>query len=180
VKDEHNVVTDMTLPGPLAELAGVAIHDFDPHTNQEQEVLGLDNSRYPASVWFDILDPTTATTLATYGKGYYAGKAAVTENTQGNGAVIYVGTESPSQEFYARLVARVAKKAGLALGPDRPHGVEIAVREKAGKKIVFVLNYTDQPASVPLDRSYRNTLTGEAEPKEVQVPPFDVKILNLP
>ena len=30
VKDEHNVVTDKTLPGPLAELAGVAIHEFDP------------------------------------------------------------------------------------------------------------------------------------------------------
>ena len=40
VKDEHNVVTDRTLPGPFADIAGVAIHEFDPQINEEQEIVG--------------------------------------------------------------------------------------------------------------------------------------------
>jgi beta-galactosidase len=179
VKDEHNVVTDQTLPGPLAELAGIAIHDFDPHTNQEQEIVALDGSRYPARAWFDILEPTTAEVLETYGKGYYAGKAAVTQNHFGKGTVFYVGTEL-SQEYYDEGVRLVAQQLGIPLGPSLPKGVELAAREKPGKKILFVLNYADKAQSVTLDRPYRNALTGEAEPAEVQVPPFDVKVLTAP
>lgn len=207
VKDEHNVVTDQTLPGPLRELAGVAIHDYDPHTNQTQEVIlggnvpGLDTSRrsqadtaqevpalpsggtgvrFPASVWFDILDPTTAHVLATYGKGYYAGKAAVTENDFGNGHVFYVGTESTSPLFYSRLLARAVRSAGVTAGPRLPDGVEYAVREKEGKQIIFLLNYTDRPRTIFLNDKYRNALTGEAERLGVEVPPFDVKVLTTP
>jgi len=177
VKDEHNVVTDQTLPGPLAELAGVAIHDFDPHTNQEQEIAFVDGARHPARVWFDILDPTTARTLATYQKGYYAGKAAVTENSFGKGRVVYVGTEVSSPEFYSQGVEYLAQQAGVSLGPRLPEGVEYAVRENAGNRILFLLNYTEKPQSVALDRAYRNALTGQTEPLEVQVPPLEVKVL---
>ena len=180
VKDEHNVVTDLTLPGALAELAGVAIHDYDPHTNQEQEVVGPDETHFPARMWFDILDPTTAQTVATYGQGYYAGKAAVTENSVGKGTAYYVGTESPSPGFYEKLTARIASKTGVALGTLPPAGVEIAAREKAGKKILFLINYTDKAQTVTLDQGYHNALTGEAQPAEVQLPAFDVKVLTTP
>lgn len=180
VKDEHNIVTNQTLPGALAELAGVAIHDYDPHTNQEQEVVGVDGSRYPARVWFDILDPATAQTLATYDKGYYAGKAAVTQNPFGKGSVFYVGTESPSSELYSRLIGYATDQAGIPHGPSLPEGVELATREKAGKKILFLLNYTEKAQRVTLDRAYRNALTGETEPVEVQLPAFDVKVLTTP
>ncbi len=178
VKDEHNVFTDQTLPGPLRELAGIAIHDYDPQTNQEQEVVALDGrSRYPARVWFDILDRATGQPLATYGKGYYQGKAAVTENKFGKGTVIYVGTESSADAFYNWLASHAAQQAGVTLGPKLPAGVELAVREKPGQKIVFVLNYTEKPQIVNLGKPYRNALSGAAEPAEVQVAPFDVKVL---
>jgi beta-galactosidase len=201
VKDEHNVVTDRTLPGPLRDLAGVAIHDYDPHTNQAQEVVlseapgtmgdgtaaqaredrdvsGGAVVRFPATVWFDILDPGTARTLGTYGKGYYAGKAAVTENSFDRGRVIYVGTQSTSPLFYSRLLARAIHEAQVAVGPRLPDGVEVAVREKAGTKILFLLNYTDRPQTVLFDRRYHNALTGASERQGVEVPPFDLKVLT--
>ena len=102
VKDEYNVITNRTLPGVFADLAGVAIHEFDPQLNEEQEVIGQDSTRLPTRVWSDILDPTTAKVVASYGQGYYAGKAAVTENSFGKGSVYYVGTESSSPLFYSR------------------------------------------------------------------------------
>jgi beta-galactosidase len=180
VKDEHNVVTDQTLPGPFAEIAGVAIHEFDPQINEEQELVGLGESRFPARTWSDILDPSTAKVVATYGKGYYAAKPAVTENSSGKGLVYYVGTESKSPIFYDRMVALAAKKSLVALNQRIPPGVEVAVRQKAGKKIVFVLNYTGVEQTVPLDEAYQNALTGKTEPLDVQVPAYEVKILTTP
>ncbi len=180
VKDEHNVVTNRTLPGAFAELAGVAIHEFDPQLNEAQEVVGPGESRFPARVWSDILEPTTAKVVATYGKGYYAGKAAVTENSVGKGLVYYVGTGSTSPFFYDRLIARAAQKNALPLNAKLPQGVEVAARQKAGTKILFVLNYTSNPQTVPLDQAYHNALTGRTEPMDVQVLPYDVKVLTTP
>jgi beta-galactosidase len=180
VKDEHNVVTDQTLPGLFADIAGVAIHEFDPQLNEEQEVVGPGQSRYPTRTWSDILTPSTAKVLATYGKGYYAGRPAVTENSSGKGLVYYVGTESTSPFFYDRLVALAARKSLVALNEKLPQGVEVAVRQKAGKKIIFVLNYTGMDQTVPLDQAYQNALNGKTEPMDVQIPAYEVKVLTAP
>jgi beta-galactosidase len=179
VKDEYNLVTRQTLPGPLAELAGIEIHDFDPHTNQTQEVAGSDGTASPARTWFDILTPTTARSLLSYTKGYYAGKAAMTGHRFGEGRVYYVGTEL-SPELYLKGAELEAQGAGLALGPELPEGVELAAREKDGKRILFLINYTEKPQAINLGQALRNALTGESEPAEVQIPAFDVKVLVNP
>jgi beta-galactosidase len=178
VKDEHNVVTDRTLPGPFAEIAGVAIHEFDPQLNEEQEVAGPGESSFPTRTWSDILVPSTAKVLATYGKSYYAGKPAVTENHAGKGWVYYIGTESKSPFFYDRLIALAARKSLVALNEKIPPGVEVAVRQKAGKKIIFVLNYTSMDQTVPLDQAFQNALTGKTEPMDVRIPAYEVKVLT--
>ncbi len=178
VKDEHNVVTDRTLPGPFAGLAGVAIHEFDPQLNEEQEIVGLGETLFPTRCWSDILEPTTAKVLATYGKGYYAGNPALTENEVGKGRVYYVGTESKSPLFYDRLIALAARKSLVALNNKIPAGVEVSVRQRGGKKIIFVMNYTGTAQTVPLEQAYKNALTDKTEPMEVQIPAYDVKVLT--
>jgi len=178
VKDEHNVVTDQTLPGAFADLAGVAIHEFDPQVNEEQEVVGPGESRFPARTWSDILSPRTARVLATFGKGYYADKPAITENQWRKGWVYYVGTESKSPLFYDRLISLAANRSRIALNAHIPAGVELAVRQKGGTKIVFVLNYTGTDQTAPLDEAYQNALTGRPEPMDVPVPAYDVKVLT--
>jgi len=54
------------------------------------------------------------------------------------------------------------------------------VREKPGKKISFLINYTEKPQVVRLSGSFQNALTGGIEPEEVNIPPFDVKVLTTP
>jgi beta-galactosidase len=180
VKDEHNVFTDLTLPGPLASLAGVAIHDYDPETTQKQEVGGDHGETYPAGVWFDILSPATAKTLATYGKRYYAGKPAVTLNQSGRGSVFYVGTESSAPRFYNWLAAEACRAAGVTQAPGVPAGVEMAVREKAGEKLIFLINFTDSAQTVSLHQKTRDARTGEDMPEDVQMKPLDALVLIAP
>jgi len=180
VKDEHNVFTDQTLPGPLARLAGVVIHDYDPQIDQEQEVVEAGGPRYPSQVWFDILSPTTAETLATYGKGYYAGGAAITANSFGQGHVYYVGTEPSGPEFYDRFIDRLLQKSKVDSGGRLPDGVEMATREAPGRKVIFLMNYTAKKQSVDLGRPSRDALTGASESGSVDIPEFGVKVLATP
>ncbi|HXJ95373.1 MAG TPA: beta-galactosidase [Terriglobia bacterium] len=177
VKDEHNVFTDQTLPGPLAKLAGVVIRDYDPQIDQTQEIVESEGTHDPAAVWFDILSPTTAETLATYGKKYYAGSSAVAVNTFGKGRVYYVGTEPSSLEFYDRFTARVLHEAGLERGPQLPDGVEMATRSASGRKIVFLLNYTEKKQSVDLGQACRDALTGATGLTTADLPPYGVEVL---
>ncbi|HEY6271969.1 MAG TPA: beta-galactosidase [Terriglobales bacterium] len=180
VKDEHNVFTDQTLPGPLAKLAGAVIHDYDPQVNQDQEIAETNGPRYPATVWFDILSPTTAETLATYGKGYYAGSVAITANSFGQGHVYYVGTEPSSPEFYDRFTDRLLQKSGVEAGARVPDGVEVATREAPGRKTIFLMNYTAKKESVDLGRPSRDALTGASESASVDLPEFGVRVLTTP
>jgi beta-galactosidase len=179
-KDENNWDTQQTLPGLLRQMAGIDIHYFDPQTSQEQEIVGADGKRYPARIWFDIIEPASARPLATYAKGFYAGKAAVTENLYGKGKVYYVGTETSSQDFYQQLVSSALRRAGIPPGTFVPEGIQIAEREKGRTRIIFVLNYTDEPQTVPIGQAFRNVLTGEMEPANLHLGAYDVKILTNP
>jgi beta-galactosidase len=161
-------------------MAGITIHYFDPQTAQEQEIIEADGKRYPARVWFDIIDLESAKPLASYTKGFYAGKAAVTENSYGRGKVYYVGTEAGSQDFYQQLMRSALQQAGIAPGALVPEGIQIASREKGEARIVFALNYTGESQTVPMGRALRNVLTGEMEPSEIKLNAYDVKILTNP
>jgi beta-galactosidase GanA len=59
-----------------------------------------------------------------------------------------------------------------------PEGVEYAEREKDGKKIVFLMNYTEKPQRVSLAAPHTNALTGETEPATVEISALDVKVLT--
>jgi beta-galactosidase len=180
VKDEHNVFTNLTLPGLLAKLAGVAIHDYDPQTTQKQELIGHDGKAYESDVWYDILTPTTAQTLATYGKLYYAGKPAITLNHFGAGNVFYVGTEPTDPEFYDAVASHISQTAGVECARAVPAGVEMTVREKGKEKIIFLMNFADSAQTVALKERSRNALTGVEMPAEISLKARDALVLIAP
>jgi beta-galactosidase len=180
VKDEHNAFTDQTLPGPLANLAGVAIHDYDPEAgadSPQQEVV-TDGEHYPAKVWFDILTPGTAESLATYTKSYYAGSVAVTRNRAGRGNAYYVGTEPDAPEFYDHFLAGILQSAGIPTGHRLPEGVEVATRQGNGRKLVFLLNYTGAAQTIDIGEPYHDALSGAVESATVHLSPYGVKVLS--
>jgi len=179
-KDENNWVTQTALPGFLRKATGAVIRDFDPQTDQEQEIVMADGSRYPAETWFDILTPETAEALATYAKRFYSGKAALTRNRYGRGTIYYVGFETKSDEFHRRIVAEALRDSGIAPGVLVPEGVQVASRKKPGREIFFVLNYDDEPKTVAMGHRLLNALTGKTEPESLELGPFDVKVLTPP
>lgn len=190
-KTDTNAYTNLTLPGPFAGLAGVAINEWDPlcSLGEESIALTLNDTTAPGEATTaaaaaaaatypidtnqgricEVLEPTTAAVIGTYTGGYHAGKAAVTHNVVGTngGTVVYVGSVSSDPDFYEALAGLLAADAGLAFGPRLPTAVEVSVRDGVAPsttRCVFVINYNAAPvnATVPLAGGGTDLITGQA------------------
>jgi beta-galactosidase len=188
VKEWDNSVVMQPLPGRLHELAGIEIAEYEPLLKTDPELAdgaipvhgvaepfaGLNST---GTIWADILEPKTAQALVKYGKKFYAGKAAVTLNRVGKGEVIYLGTHL-SRAFAESMAAWLIKERGISRNLPVPEQVDIAVREKAGKRIVFVMNFKETAQTVNLPHPFQNVLAGREVSGAVTIPPLDLLILS--
>lgn len=149
VKDKDNVVTDLTLPGELAELAGIEVHEYE--SLREQNTSSITGVKEPVqgksadvTVWCDYIEPLTAETLAVYDQGYYADKAAVTKNTYGKGTVYYVGCGAEA-DFIQTLYASAFEEAEVNMHAT-PENVELVYRHTSTHTYLTVLNHDTEHA----------------------------------
>jgi len=193
VKDEANTVVNQRLPGLLAELCGVEVEEYDSMPIDQRNGLEftlpeLTSARFRpagkpapqstafASVWCDVLKPGGADVVARYTQDYYAGKPAITLNKFGQGQVVYVGTFGET-DLYEALIGWLLDLAGVQPILTTPEGIEVTERWQGGRRLLFLLNHTDQEQKVPLDGRYTDLLTGSILAGEGIVAPRDVLIL---
>jgi len=129
------------------------------------------------TIWADILEAKSAQVLAKYGRKFYAGKAAVTLNRVGEGRVIYIGTHL-ARDFADALSAWLLAEHRIVPPFAVPEMVDVSYREKAGKKVLFVMNFNNTAQSVRLPRTYRNVLAERDVAGSVLIPPRDLLILS--
>jgi beta-galactosidase len=114
--------------------------------------------------------------LATFGDDFYAGSPAVCRNRFGAGSAYYIATD-PDDEFLAAFLGSLLDQHGIGAALDAPPGVEVAVRERDGRRILFVLNHTADVAHIELDATYRDLLRDMRVVGTLAVAPRDVRIL---
>jgi beta-galactosidase GanA len=66
---------------------------------------------------------------------------------------------------------------GIRSALQAPPGVEIAVREKDGHELRFVLNHTDTTVHVELPSTHRDLLRDMRVTGRLSLGPYDVRIL---
>ena len=164
VKDEANAVVNAPLPGLLADLCGMTVEEYDSLPEGVTQPLQFTIPARPdqvARVWYDVLAPQGAQVIARYTQDYYKGKPAITLNTYGKGRVLYVGVfgNDPLYEtFMSWLLASVGVEGVLSA----PEGVEVAERWQGNRRLLFVLNHTEQAQDVVLPGRYTNLLNGQS------------------
>jgi beta-galactosidase len=175
-RDTHNHVIRTQCPGPtLAVLAGVKVDEFGLLAGVDDEGLFRPSTgatvsgrhRYPAESasrryhlklgnheltaahMYELLSASEGTdVLAYWSDRFAAGRAAMTSREVGAGRVLYLGTYL-TEELMPALFRVVLDGAGVApLVPDLPAGVEVAMRETAERKLLFLLNTTDRFTTV--------------------------------
>ena len=168
VKDETNAVINRRLPGLLAELCGVEVDEYDSLPRDTSNTLEFTvpelTSSAPLSVkvWCDVLRSNGATVVARYTRDYYAGKPAITLNELGQpegGRVVYIGTVG-NVDLYQVLAGWLLDLADVQPLLTAPEGVEVTERWDRDRRLLFVLNHTDQEQQIILDGHYKNLLNG--------------------
>jgi beta-galactosidase len=126
----------------------------------------------------DIVRLDGAEALAVYGEDFYAGMPALTVNHVGTGRAYYLATDPEERmldDFYGGLLAA----HGIVAPLEAPPEVEVAVREKGGRRLLFLLNHGAQAAQVALPAGrYRDHLADEERSGALELPPYGVALLE--
>jgi beta-galactosidase len=146
-EDDNAFLADV--PGPFAALLGLRVEETDAQRPDVVNPVALGAGEYAARHVFELVVPSDAEVLGTYGADFYAGTPAVTRAARGSGSAWYVGTLL-EEAGVAAVVRSVLDEHGLA-GPlaDVPD-VEVAERVAPdGVRHLFVLNHSGSQVAVP-------------------------------
>ncbi len=177
--DETDLAFENGYPGDLAQVLGIRVEEIDAlYEDQTNRIIMSDRSAvYRGSRLADLLHAESAEVIATYGDDFYAGMPVVTRNRFGSGEAYYIATD-PDDAFLDYLYGEISRKHGIVAPLKAPKGVEVAVRQKNGKSILFVLNHNAQAVTIPLaDKRYNNLLNGETVEQALSLSGYDVAIL---
>lgn len=146
-----NQIVPATLPGCLADLAGLTVYEYGAENDALRvKTIRGDGIEVLGKVWYEVLEPAAGTeVLATWSGRHCDGKAAITLRRAGRGAVVYVGSYLTA-ELTTALLPTLAKLAALEKPlRDQPAGLEVVRREKDGRSLWFLINPTDAPLVIP-------------------------------
>ena len=185
VKDENSQIVRTPLPGALRDVMGVTLLDYQPIYSEKQGVrfrgalvsqhASGANKEAECRLWADILNPGQAEVLATYTKGAYAGKAAITSHAFGKGKAIYVGAHLEPADLAKVLLTFIAA-SGVRSRVRVPAGVEVTTRHSPQGTITYLLNHTAAAQSVAMRG--KDLLSAETSSGIVQLEAYGVRILQ--
>jgi beta-galactosidase len=188
VKDETNLAYARTLPGLLAPALGIEIEEYESlglgiqdkaettYSIQSDSLGG----KYTAIRYADWIKSTGAERIARYDQSQLKPYAAVTRNQFGKGIGWYVGTIVDKPEFYDKLVAQLLDDAEVRPLVTSPQGVEISVRSNQDRRLLFVINHTDQAATVNVPSGQQELLSKTTTGESLTLDGFGVAVIELP
>jgi beta-galactosidase len=175
VVDEHDRVWPGGYPGALRTPLGVCIEEFQPLRAGER--VSLSNGMC-GSVWSDDLRLEGADAVASYVDGQLAGQPAITRHGFGEGVAWYVSTCLAGADL-ARLLGAVCEEAGVSpVAPGTQPGVELVRRRADGQSWLFVINHSQQAATVAA--SGLELLTSTPVSGALAVPAGAVRVVREP
>lgn len=122
------------------------------------------------------MDGTTV--LDTYKTSYYAGQACLTERKLGKGRVIHLGSAF-SRERTRWLLAYTGIIEPFAAYVTAPEDIQLVMREKDGRRFLFVLNFMPYEQTISLLKPSVLLYTGETVDGHVTLPRFGTAVYEL-
>jgi len=190
-KDMNGICVSEKLPGLLRGVSGADIPEYTMVPPDEKHaVIDWDGVKLEAALFNDQLGisdsdraagvpeaETSARVLGRYEGIYYAGAPGLTVNELGDGKCYYYGaafTEESAKVFLEKLGA-AEPYAGYV---EAPACTEIEVRKNgAGKRFLFVLNYSPDAVTVQVKQPMENVGSGETVQGELALGGYGVAVL---
>jgi beta-galactosidase len=150
-------------PHGLTHVFGMTYDQFTDGVNVK---LGNGQVKY----WMELLSPSTAKTLYSYGHPQWGSYSAITQNKYGNGTATYLGCYFDDAELLKNLLKSICSLAQITV-PES--GYPIVIKKgtnELGKEVVYYFNYSDTPQSVTYDGKKAATLLLQSKQKNDSLP----------
>jgi beta-galactosidase GanA len=105
--------------------------------------------------------------------------AALTRNRFGRGVGYYVGAIIQEEAFYDALIAELLAAARVRPVVRPPQGVEASVRQGQGKRLLFLINHTEEKKTVAVPAGKRDLITGKKTENTLDLDIHGVAVLRL-
>lgn len=185
--DENDLAHLGGAPGcGLRELFGLRVDEMTCYANVNDGKSAYGNTvsyrgvSYPATKHAEVLVPQGADPLATYEEDYFAGSAALTQQSFGKGRAYYVAFQ-PDQSFLDAFFSDILQATGIdgiqAVTGDEH--IRVICREGDGEKYYFVFN-TDERTShtAHLTLPMTDLFSGKACEGDLTLSPLGVTVLK--
>lgn len=166
--------------GIIETLTGATLVDQVPDTSGSVECSWLDGTPCSTSMWLQLFEiPEDAYPLVTVTGNFSSslrGKSIVFHKKVGKGNIIVLGTAPCAKDM--KRIMDIALKLSNAQHFDVTGTVAVAKREGNGESGYIVVGYSDKPASVTLQGTYTELLTGQTYSNTISVEPYQVLVLK--
>ena len=183
VKTETNLCHEEMLPAMLKKTFGIRIEEYEGLTPDDNlyAISGTEtiNGQFNAIKFVDWVIPEKAETLMKYQEWHMKEYAALTRNSYGKGTAYYLGAVVKETEFYDILVEELLRKAGIKRLISPPEGVEISIREGNGKKLLFIINHTEEEKEIAVPGDKKELISGRKVGKTICLDKYGVAVIKL-
>lgn len=181
LKNQNGICEMLPQPGLLQRLTGTDVRDFTYTSPAEEEPYALWNGEKMAMPLFnDILTPLPGTkVLSRYANSYYAGEAALTEHALGKGRVLHLGSAFGREALPGLLKHAGAVSPFTDLVEADGRDVELTLRQKDGRRFLFVLNFHDRRAGFTLKKTMRALYGGGSVSGPMTLPAFGTAVYEV-
>lgn len=165
IVDENDLVILGGYPGAFRKLLGIWVEETDAlypgaknEIVMEAATIG-ERKNYECELICDVIHSEGASVIASFGREFYAGHPAVTENNFGKGHAVYIGT-SPEQVFLTQIIKHYCDKHDIKPFIPPQSGIEVVQRKKGDKVFTFILNHKDEEILISLPKGEYKDLLG--------------------
>jgi beta-galactosidase len=159
------------LPGDLTDVFGLRTNEF--YRSGTPLVVDFDGQKLTGTDdYYEVLEPSTANTLATFDNTPRK-SPAITTNRFGKGQAIYIAT-APQSALMGPLIRSLYEQLGIQRGPVTPEGV--TAREVDGRTLY--VNTTEAPVTVRFAGTRRGFLTRKSYTGSIELSGYGVELLQ--
>ena len=184
IADRNGNVIDKPFPGPLSDLFGITVPEYDPVPESFDNSIVVEGStlrasEYPIDIWCDLIELKGGKPVAAYSKDFYAGTPAITINAFGKGTAVYVGTMG-KDSLEKDLIRWAAESAGIRLEFAPIDGVEVRPRYAKDSVYYFVMNHNAEAVDIAVPREMIDLISHKSVQRSTTIPSYGVAILKAP
>jgi beta-galactosidase len=184
IVDENEQIGLGGYPALLRDLLGLWVEEWWPLPPSATQAVRFDEapsdppSVYGVERWSELVHPTSAESICGFTTGHLAQHPAVTRNSSGSGCAYYVATRLGA-EAQSKLIDRLLADASVRGVLATPRGVEASLRHTGARRLLFLINHSEQPERVDLPEGGIDLLDGKSRNGSVLLEPRGVAVLEL-